>query len=134
VLPRRVMPNGARKALLSRKVDFEILTASRTCDALLPWFVERSLMVKNNPAAFMSYVHLDDKNERLTAFSISLGEEVRVQTGEQFLIFQDRRDIKWGQNWKKRIEESLNRVTFLIAFITPSSSKVSIAVMSWSIS
>jgi len=36
------------------------------------------------------------------------------------LIFQDRKDIQWGQNWKKRIEESLDEVTFLIPIITPS--------------
>ena len=68
----------------------------------------------------MSYVHIDDRQERLTAFSNLLSDEVRVQTGEEFIIFQDRKDIKWGQSWKKRIEESLDRVTFLIAFITPS--------------
>jgi hypothetical protein len=26
-----------------------------------------------------------------------------VQTGEEFLIFQDRTDIAWGQNWQQHI-------------------------------
>ena len=42
-----------------------------------------------------------------------------MQTGEEFPIFQDRNDIKWGQNWKQRVEESLDRYTFLIPVITP---------------
>ena len=75
---------------------------------------------KPKPAAFMSYVHSDDNRGRLTEFRERLGDEVRVQIGEEFLIFQDRKDILWGQNWKKRIEESLDEVTFLIPIITPS--------------
>jgi ERCC4-type nuclease len=75
---------------------------------------------KPKPAAFMSYVQSDDKYGRLTEFRERLGDEVRVQIGEEFLIFQDRKDILWGQNWKKRIEESLDEVTFLIPIITPS--------------
>jgi F-box protein 11 len=72
--------------------------------------------------AFMSYVRFDDEhdNGRLTQFRQHLGDEVRVQTGEDFPIFQDRNDIEWGQNWKERIEESLDEVTFLIPIITPS--------------
>ena len=68
----------------------------------------------------MSYVHSDDKYGRLTEFLERLSDEVRVQIGEEFLIFQDRKDILWGQNWKKRIEESLDEVTFLVPIITPS--------------
>ena len=75
---------------------------------------------KPKPAAFMSYVQSDDNRGRLTEFRERLGDEVRVQIGEEFLIFQDRKDILWGQNWKKRIEGSLDEVTFLIPIVTPS--------------
>ena len=68
----------------------------------------------------MSYAHSDDKRGRLTEFHERLGDEVHMQIGEEFLIFQDRENILWGQNWKKRIEESLDEVTFLIPIITPS--------------
>lgn len=76
---------------------------------------------ERKPLAFMSYVHLDDEHEagRLTQFRERLSGEVRIQTGEDFPIFQDRTDIKWGQNWRERIEESLDEVTFLIPIITP---------------
>jgi F-box protein 11 len=76
--------------------------------------------MKRKPAAFMSYVHSDDKYGHLTKFRERLSDEVRVQTGEEFPIFQDRKDIQWGQNWRERVEESLDEVTFLIPIITPS--------------
>jgi F-box protein 11 len=70
----------------------------------------------------MSYVRFDDQhdNGRLTQFRERLSGEVRIQTGEEFPIFQDRNDILWGQNWKERVEESLDQVTFLIPIVTPS--------------
>jgi len=77
-------------------------------------------MTERKPAAFISYVHSDDKYGHLTTLRERLSDEVRVQTGEEFPIFQDRKDILWGQNWKERIEESLDEVTFLIPILTPS--------------
>jgi parallel beta-helix repeat protein len=77
-------------------------------------------MAEQKPAAFMSYVHADDKYGHLTTFRERLGDEVRVQTGVEFSIFQDRKDIHWGQNWRDRIEGSLDEVAFLIPVITPS--------------
>jgi cobaltochelatase CobT len=55
-------------------------------------------MAPPQPIAFMSYVHFDDQREngRLTQFRDHLSAEVRVQTGEEFPIFQDRTDIRWG--------------------------------------
>jgi len=69
----------------------------------------------------MSYVRFDDEHEdgRLTRFRERLSGEVRIQTGEAFEIFQDRKDIAWGQQWKRRIEESIDTVTFLIPVLTP---------------
>jgi hypothetical protein len=47
--------------------------------------------------------------------------EVRVQTGRRDVrIFQDRDDISWGQEWKERIDSSLDSVTFLVPVPTPS--------------
>lgn len=83
---------------------------------------EKMTRKRQQPLAFMSYVRFEDEHEdgRLTLFRQRLSGEVRVQTGEEFPIFQDRNDIRWGQNWKERIEESLDEVTFLIPMITPS--------------
>ncbi len=78
-------------------------------------------MKKRKPVAFMSYARSDDDRfRRLTQFREDLSAEVQRQIGEEFPIFQDREDILWGQNWKERIEESLDEVTFLIPIITPS--------------
>ena len=73
-------------------------------------------------AAFMTYVRFVDQHDdgQLTQFRERLSAEVQVQTGEEFLIFQDRNDIAWGQNWKARIDEALDVVTLLIPIITPS--------------
>lgn len=73
------------------------------------------------PAAFMSYARFDDLHDdgQLTQFRERLSAEVRVQTGEEFSIFQDRNDISWGQNWQKRIDQTLDAVTLLLVIITP---------------
>jgi parallel beta-helix repeat protein len=75
---------------------------------------------KQGPAAFLSYVHDDDKYGHITKLRERLEDEVRMVVGVEFPIFQDRKDIRWGQSWKTRLEESIDEVTFLIPVITPS--------------
>lgn len=75
------------------------------------------------PTAFLSYSHLDDEHHQryITKFRKLLEGEVRVQTGRRdFTIFQDRGDIRWGQQWRQRIEQTLDSATFLIAILSPS--------------
>ncbi len=48
-----------------------------------------------------------------------LSDEFRTQTAQEFLIFEDSKSLEWGENWRRRINESLNEVTFLIAILTP---------------
>lgn len=78
-------------------------------------------MAKLKPAAFLSYVRFDDEHEdgRLSEFRKRLSGEVRMQTGQEFPIFQDRNDISWGQNWQRRIDDSIDHSTFLICILTP---------------
>ena len=73
------------------------------------------------PLGFMSYVHLDDEHEngRITQLRERLSAEVRLQTGDEFPIFQDRSDIRWGENWQRRIENSLDSTSFLVPIVTP---------------
>src|SRR5258707_4781094 len=77
--------------------------------------------MSKNPVGFLSYVRDDDAHERgrLSEVAKRLSGEVRIQTGGKFEIFQDRDDVHWGQQWKDRIEDSLDGVTFLIPIITP---------------
>ncbi len=79
-------------------------------------------MPKLKPAAFLSYVRLDDDHEdgKLSELRSKLTGELRLQTGEEFPIFQDRNDISWGENWRTRIERGLDATTLLICIITPS--------------
>ncbi|MCW5206388.1 right-handed parallel beta-helix repeat-containing protein [Desulfobulbus sp. F5] len=77
--------------------------------------------MSRTPLAFLSYVNLDDQHEqgRLTQFRERLSGEVRMQTGEPFDIFQDKKDIALGQPWEERINDSLDATTFLLPIITP---------------
>jgi parallel beta-helix repeat protein len=74
------------------------------------------------PAAFYSYVHADDQNEDglITGLHRALQSAARLQIGPDFTIFIDRDDIDWGDNWRKRIEGSLDSTSLLIPVITPS--------------
>jgi cobaltochelatase CobT len=53
----------------------------------------------------------------ITTMEIFLASE---QLGRSFPIFQDRNDIRWGQAWQERIDQSLLEVTFLMPVLTPS--------------
>ena len=79
------------------------------------------MAVSSEPAAFMSYARFNDIHDdgQLSLFRERLAAEVRAQTGQKFVIFQDRADIAWGQNWRQRIEETLDVVTLLVVIITP---------------
>ena len=70
----------------------------------------------------MSYVNDDDKyaNGKITLFSEHLSRAVKAHSGKPFEIFQDKKDIKWGQPWQERINDSLDATLFLIPIITPS--------------
>lgn len=79
-------------------------------------------MPQRTPVAFLSYATINDTHDQgnLTELCARLSAEVRVQTGENFPIFQDRTHIQWGQAWQERLTVSLDEVTFLIPIITPS--------------
>src|ERR1041385_6275206 len=72
--------------------------------------------------AFFSYARVNDELDRgrLTTLRKLLQNEIWVQTGKPFQIFQDSEDIEWGELWKDRIKNVLNASSLLIAIITPS--------------
>jgi len=78
-------------------------------------------MDERRPMAFLSYAHFADSfdNGYLSKFSLRLSGEVCLQLGDEFPIFQDRKDISWGNCWRERINSSLDKTTFLIPVITP---------------
>jgi TIR domain len=72
--------------------------------------------------AFWSYVHDDDDDDggRISQLATLLRQRIRMRTGEKFLIFQDKTELGWGDDWKARINEALLATTFFIPIITPS--------------
>ncbi len=78
-------------------------------------------MQKPKPQAFLSYARFNNDHDRgqITEIRKSLSAAVQALTGVPFQIFQDE-DIEIGENWKQRIEESLDASVFLIPIITPS--------------
>jgi 8-oxo-dGTP pyrophosphatase MutT (NUDIX family) len=86
--------------------------------------MEYAMAATGRPRAvgFLSYVHADDEADKgkLTQFRERLESEIQIQIGVPFTIFQDRRDISWGDSWGSQIESSLDSAVFLIPVITPS--------------
>ena len=66
------------------------------------------------------YARIDDDDEGITNLRRSLEIELRKQTGEALPIFQDRRDIFIGQQWRDRIMRSIDGSSLLVVVITPS--------------
>lgn len=75
----------------------------------------------DTPAAFLSYARNDDLHDRgrISALRRHLSEEVAMQIGEEFRIFQDRDNILVGEQWRERIDTSINGATILITIISP---------------
>jgi parallel beta-helix repeat protein len=76
---------------------------------------------KIKPTAFMSYRRIDEKHleGKFTEFRSRLSAEVELQTGVDFQIFQDVKNLKWGDPFGKIIKLTLDEVMFLIPMITP---------------
>ena len=74
------------------------------------------------PIAFLSYTRFDNAHDedRITRFCERLSGEVKMHTGRPFPIFRDKKDIKWGQRWRERLEGGLDEAVFLIPILTPS--------------
>ena len=71
--------------------------------------------------AFLSYVRQVDTHDRgrLGEFRDRLSGEIEAHTGRPFPIFYDRRDIRWGEQWRTRVDGAIDAVTFLIPVVTP---------------
>lgn len=78
--------------------------------------------MNRTPAGFLSYARLDDEFEEgyITQLKERIEKEVHLFTGDDFSIFQDRFDVRWGEEWSARIGRALRSTTFLIPILTPS--------------
>ncbi len=74
-------------------------------------------------AAFWSYTRVDDEGDHghIKSLAQQLVAQFRLATGGDVLdLFMDRTDIRWGDEWKARIEGAIAGTTFFIPVITPS--------------
>jgi len=77
--------------------------------------------MSGDAVGFWSYVQADDRAEsnRITRLAELVSDQYGLITGNELRIFVDRHDIRWGEEWKERIDEAIAGTTFLIPVITP---------------
>ena len=70
---------------------------------------------------FWSYVHADDAAERgrINDLARDLQAQYEMQTGDALVLFLDHDALKWGDEWRNKVNESLAGVAFFIPVMTP---------------
>ena len=70
---------------------------------------------------FWSYVHKDDEADqgRICCLAHDVAEQFEMLTGESIELLVDKDALKWGDNWKDKIDASLASVAFFIPVLTP---------------
>jgi hypothetical protein len=70
---------------------------------------------------FWSYVHADDAAEggRITDLARHLQAQYEMLTGDALVLFLDRDALKWGDEWRNKVDESLAGIAFFIPLMTP---------------
>lgn len=73
-----------------------------------------------NIAGFWSYVRADDEDDggAIVRLADRVMNEYALLSGDSLKLFVDR-DIEWGDEWKRRIDQALQETTFFIPVITP---------------
>ncbi|MFE0355996.1 toll/interleukin-1 receptor domain-containing protein [Streptomyces nigra] len=73
------------------------------------------------PAGFWSYTHRDDEIEegRVRRLARKIANEFEGITAEELNVFIDKQDVKWGDEWRKRIDSALTGSTFFMPIVTP---------------
>lgn len=74
-----------------------------------------------NLQGFWSYVHADDEAERgrISQLARDVVDQFEMLTGEKITLFLDKDAIEWGENWRNKIEDSLESVGFFVPVLTP---------------
>jgi hypothetical protein len=70
---------------------------------------------------FWSYVHKDDDADggRVVQLAHDIVAQYEMLTDEKIELFLDKDGILWGQEWERRIEDSLASIAFFIPILTP---------------
>ena len=72
------------------------------------------------PAGFWSYARQDDQQTRgrIRQLAEDIRNEYSLITGDELQLFIDR-ETKWGEEWRRRIDDALSETTFFIPVVTP---------------
>lgn len=72
-------------------------------------------------AGFWSYTHEDNRRDggRVLRLAELLQDEFALLTGSTLDVFIDRHSLRWGDEWKLRIENALATTTFFIPVMSP---------------
>ena len=78
-------------------------------------------MVEVAAQAFFSYAHGDNEREggRVLRLAELIGNEFETLTGTSISIFTDNAEIKWGHDFRAKLDEALQATTFFIPVLTP---------------
>jgi len=70
---------------------------------------------------FWSYVHADDEADggRISQLARDVVAQYQMLTAESIHLFLDRDDIEWGDEWRLKLDSTLESVAFFIAVLTP---------------
>lgn len=70
---------------------------------------------------FLSYVHDDNDRAKggIVRFARDLVDTYSYLYGHELQLFVDRDDLRWGENWKDRLDSELETTSFLLSVITP---------------
>lgn len=70
---------------------------------------------------FWSYARGDDENSHgaISELMQQIRDEFALVTGDELTDFQDQKDIPWGSNWCRIIEENVQATVFFVPILTP---------------
>ncbi|MBV9860012.1 MAG: TIR domain-containing protein [Alphaproteobacteria bacterium] len=72
-----------------------------------------------SPRVFLSYVREVDASEDVTRFRVELEKGVREQGLDTFSVVFDRSDIRWGDDWRRRVERLLDETPIFLPILSP---------------
>lgn len=75
----------------------------------------------DRPAVFLSYRRQDDEaeNGRITSLLQRVADRYATLTGNDLELFIDKNDIKWGEEFQRRLDDSVQDTVFFIPIVTP---------------
>lgn len=79
-------------------------------------------MSEKKPVGFLSYAHKDDVHDNgyIRELANYIANEMAVQSGVEYEIFVDNKDIRWGDTWESVLTSSVISSSMLFPIITPS--------------